>query len=656
MALLSFQKPAHHALVSHFKSREVIEWNGIKIHPPIVVNASVSSGKSIMICETAKTIIDDALAKTKPVRTRVLVIQRQGELCSQNSEAAWSIGLQNSIYSASAQGGKRSTHYDVVYATEGTLARALDQKFRKKTDDDPDGGWHPDLILIDECHQTPWDDEESQFMRILRHFYECKPWLRLGGFTGSPFRGAESIIGPFWHGFAQLDADLVAENGYVGDGIVSTEWMLRNGWICPIQWGWPESEEEDSYDFSGLEPNGGFSESGTSDFNEKEMQERVADVAKTYRICHKIVEQTVDRLGVLIFASTKRHLRDVKKGLMLAGIEEDQIGCITESTTTKERAGILERAKNGLCKYVINLTVLTTGVNVPRWDSVYYLRPIGSLVLLIQSLGRGLRLLLPEGISMLDLDKMTVDERLALIAGSEKPFTLIGDFAGVMDRLGALYENPILEEAERSHAEKKKELIECPICSTMNSIHARRCIGETNRGDRCEYFWKYQVCPGCATQNDVVARECRSCHRELVDPNAKLNHKAYTDSELSRVISMNLTAGGGGKLILRYMLEDGREPLQIFYPNHGKTAQSALINTRIWYQNFVKHHTKGDWAHKARGMKAEAAEKMQAMFARPTYISARYSEDSGKWNIGRRVFSESGMVEADEYSEEGADA
>lgn len=633
--LLSFQKPAAAAVMRHIRTAKTIKWNGIEIHPPVVLNASVSSGKSVMAAEIAKAVRDMGNAKGNKVR--VLVMQRQGELAEQNSQAAWDIGLDNSAYSASL--GRKSVHFDVVYATEGTIARALDKEFGKD-------GWHPDLILIDECHHVNFNEPETQFMKCLIHFYCMKPKLRVCGLTGSPFRDIESIIGDYWSGFASMPAnDSDYPIGGIGDGQISTEFMLDQGWITPIQFGWPAHADEDAYDFSHIDTN-----SGSWEFNEAQLDEVTADDAKLLRIMAEVVERSKDRLGVLLFAATKKHTVKVHNALRTLGVPEADIGVVIDDTPEKERGDILERAKHRKCKYVINVGVLTTGINVPLWDTLVFLRPIGSLVLLIQAIGRVLRLLIDEGTpGMVERDSLTVEERFALIAASEKPFSLLLDYAGVMDRLGHLYENPILEKAEKERAKQANELIECPVCGTENSIHARRCIGQAHNGERCDHFWQSKLCPNCTTKNDIVARECRCCHRELINPNEKLTGKHYSDTELTPVVSMKLEAKANGLLIVRYLLSDGREPVQFFHPNAGK---NVTVNTRIWYNNFVKYHVQsGPWVNKARGMRAPAIEKMASMFSVPTHISAR--ENNGKWTIGRRLFRDMEVMEpADELATE----
>lgn len=613
--LLSFQKPAVAALAKHMRTKASIKWNGMDIHPPICLSASVSAGKSVMQAELAKMMIK--AGEKRGNRIRVLVIQVQSELASQNSAAAWDIGLDNSTYSASLD--SKSVYYDVVYTTVGTLANALETDFSAES-------FKPDIIIIDEGHQVPYENVDSQYMKCLSHFYRMNKHLRVLCLSGSLFRNSETIIGEYWNSMASIELhDPLYPEGGQGNGIISTEMMLDQGWVTPPQFGWPD-HEEDSYDFSGLEEK----------YSDEEFDERTSDFKKLMTIMAEVVERTKDRLGVLIFAGTQRHTQQIKKALLLLGVQEHDVGVIIDSTGDKERGDILDRAKVGKCKYVLNVGVLTTGVNVAAWDTLVFLRPIASLVLLIQAIGRVLRLLFGEGTpGMVERDSLSAEERHALIAASDKPFSLILDYAGVMDRLGHMYENPILERAEKEHAKQKNEMIDCPDCGEQNSIHARRCIG-VSHGVRCEHFWQSRLCPGCGCKNDIVARECRNCHQLLIDPNASLTGKHYTDSDMQSVKSMKLTSGSGGKLIVQYEMENGDKPVEFYYPNAGNNRQ---VNTRVYFNNFVKVHVPSPgYQMRCRNFTADKAVELSGAFGVPTAMAYRWNPEKNKFTIGRKLF------------------
>lgn len=637
MAMISFQSPAVAALIKHFRTKAEIDFFDMKIHPPIILNASVSAGKSMMAAHIAEAIHDAAEAKERKVK--ILIVQVQGLICEQNAQAGWSIELQNSIYSASAFGGMKSVTYDVVYGTIGTIARSLEKHiFAPYTEEEmqlPSADrkrmkkFHPDLILVDEAHQVPWSEPESQYMTVFKHFYQCKPLMRMAGMTGSPFRGTDSIIGPFWSGFASIEPDdPLYPDGGAGNGIISTGFMLDDGWIVGPTFGVPDVQ---GYDFSAAD---------WDKDDEAELNRLTASELKLAEILAEVITIARSRKGVLIFTSTKKHAKDTVKMLGRLGVAAETIGMIVDSTPEKEKTRILKAAQTGEIKYTINVGVLSTGVNVPFWDLLVLMRPIGTLTLLTQAIGRVLRLLIGEGdMPMVERDALTADERKDLIAASDKPDALILDYAGVMDRLGKLYENPVLEQAELERAKKQHETILCPECSAENSMHARRCIYvDRNTKQRCKHFWSFRLCPFCQEKNDVVARQCRNpeCCAELIDPNEKLSKTHFKDAEAIPVVSMDLSCGPAGALYVKWKLSDGREPIEIYYPNASK---NPVVTTRAWFNNFCKEHVESEKGqYMARRMKNNQAVAMKTIFRVPTHIIARQS-DSGKWSVGKRYFA-----------------
>jgi superfamily II DNA or RNA helicase len=575
--LRDYQQTVHDDTIQHMKTTQGTD--------PVVVDASVGAGKSLLIANLCKHVADKG--------GKAMVLARQGELAEQNSSEAWEIGLENSKFSASL--GCRSTRHPVIFGTEGTVARALNKEL---------AGYAPDLLCIDESHMVAYDNPETQFMQIIEHFKRIKPKMRIVGMTGSPYRGITSIVGQFW-------------KKKVGN--ISTEYLIENGWLVPPVFGFP-LEENEGFNFGDIE-----TRNGSAEFDEKQLNAVVLeDKTLTHRIMHEVVERGKDRHGVLIFSATKRHTKEVRESLLLAGVDDHQIGIITESTKNAVRRDILARAKAGDCRYVINVGVLTTGVNIPRWDLIVYLRPIGSLVLLVQSLGRGLRLCEETG----------------------KTDALILDYAGVMSRLGHLYDSPMLEEAQLQKAKIDHDMIQCPKCETENSKFARRCMGkDLEQPDlRCDFFWQSQKCKQCDWENDISAVECRNpgCRHELRDPNAQLLHKAYSDDEMVPVVSMKITSTKNRAVMVQYILHQKPEsgwPTEFYAVENDKMA-------RVWRARFVSAHVR-DPAWRSRVMSMRSAEtivKNQAVFDAPTHIAFRVNE-KGHHVVGRKRFISGRMEE-----------
>ena len=211
-------------------------------------------------------------------------------------------------------------------------------------------------------------------MKIINTLLERNPKMRICGLTGSPYRGQYSIIGQFWK--KKTDADL------------STPTLVEEGYLTECHFGFPDTEDKE-IDFSQFDVKQNHD---GNDYKEEDINRIYqGEVKKTFAICADVVKKTKDATGTLIFAGSKLHTEQVKHGLELAGVNPEHIRIVTDSTPDKERQEARKAAISGECKYFINIGVASTGWNVPRWSHIVYMRPVGSLVFLTQSIGRGLR-------------------------------------------------------------------------------------------------------------------------------------------------------------------------------------------------------------------------------------------------------------------------
>lgn len=546
-------EPRPYQWLVYEKTAEVIRKFG-KQPKPSYVTASVGAGKTIMIAMIARRFQD--------MGWEGLVIARQGEIIEQDAEELWNLSVKNSLFSASL--GRKAYAYPLIAGTEGTIINGL---FDKTADDGTVtksllSDFSPRYILVDECHQVNWQDiiseqPETQYGVIMNELNRrCK--AKYGheviviGYTGSPFRGVESIKGAYWkHEIVNI----------------STKYLVDLGFLVPTIFGGQDIEDlqYDLHEFASSDVD------GVQDFTDSQLKEMQEEILKqgtlTQKIMLKVMELTRDRLGVLITCAGKKHCKEAAKYL-----PEGSYSIVTEDMGQKARRKALKDAATGRKKYTLQIGCLTTGVNIPYWDTSVILRKIMSLTLLTQLLGRPMRLLKPEQIA----------------AGLVKENHLCLDFTGTMFELGGLYEDPILEEAEAQRAKRSGEQVPCPKCQTMNSPYARRCIGKdsTSPDGRCEEFFSFIRCgfdkhgirifdDGCGTKNDPTARYCRQCDHVLRDPNAALNERAYTDKEWTDVqdFKVELTKDAEG-VLYRYLVvkADGKTGWanEVFYPFGGK--------------------------------------------------------------------------------------
>lgn len=596
--LRDYQQKAHNSTIKHM--RETYQTGKFD---PAFVNCSVGGGKTVLIAAVINQVMSNK-------SNSVLVLARQGELIAQGAETARAMGVKLSIFSASLN--QKSTYYPVVFATEGTMGRALDKEFKDRTFT---------TILIDECHHVNWQScmggagDETQYGNIIKHFqnnaknHGVKPPLIIG-YTGSPYRGSESIYGPFWK--KQLTD-------------ISTYELISKGFLVPPVFGFGD----DDHHYESLEKFKVKGGEGAEDFSTKELAAMGRAVCKeqtkTQAIMDEVMVRTKDKLGVLITCASKKHCEQVAECL-----PDGTWGIVTDSTTTKKRMEILEDAKHGKIKYVIQIGCLTTGVDISQWQVCVILRNIGSLTLLIQLIGRVLRTLKPHQID----------------AGLVKKDALVLDYTDTIEVMGDIYEDPILQQAmEQKGKGPSGDVQECPLCNTPNSEYAVRCVGQSQDSDdgRCEHYFMFNECGNCGAHNAPSAKTCRKCEAVLIDPNQALKNKAYTDADYKEVQSMNFHKTKVGGIGITYHLNSTVMVMGIEQQELATEYYDPFFNAnwqRAKWRDFVEQHVSNPSWQKAM-MCAKSYEEVEQNFSVievPSHITHRKNE-KGFSIINRKKFT-----------------
>lgn len=552
----------------------------------LIIDAGPGAGKTLLMAFLAKHVFERG--------GRVVQLARQPILAKQNYDEMYECGIPAALYAAKYN---RRQVAQVTVTTEGTIANALHDMTKPV-----------DLLLLDECHMLNPEDEDTQMNAIIRHLDDVTTKagrkMHVIGLTGSPFRGVTPLTSfDFWH-------DTVFNIG--------TDKLTELGYLSVPVFGFADADS-DALDFSSVN-----TRSGSWEFSEKDLDEIAMSDAgkkKLVNILMQVIEKTRDRNQRIVFASTKRHAREIRRILIALGIDKSKIGLVTDDSSEAEKDRVIKLSKEGKLDWLINVSVLTTGFNSPLIDVVVYLRPIGSLVLLIQSMGRGARLL----------------EEWMKDAGFHKENYLVLDYAGVFDRLGHLLDDPTTGEALAQRDKSLGQDKPCPRCQEMNSKAARRCRAkdESEPDKRCGFFWQSQTCPDCGTENDIAATECRntSCRRELRDSNKALLHHPYSDEEMVGVKQMDVLNTKSGALMVRFTLDgDERQPYLIF-PMGGE------LSKRILKKEFVDVYVQPRWRGRVASMStAEQIVKMAGAFMTPKAIAYRINGNN-RYVVGRRKFA-----------------
>ncbi|MCK7545449.1 DEAD/DEAH box helicase [Marinobacter bryozoorum] len=578
--LRPYQQEAVEATLRHFRQSD----------ESAVIVLPTGAGKSLVIAELARL-----------ARRKILVLTHVKELVEQNHAKYESYGSTAGIFSAGLK--RRENQHQVTFASVQSVSANLDHF-----------GDEYSLVIIDECHRVS-GEETSQYQRIIELLRQQNASLKVLGLTATPYRLAMGWIYRYhYRGFVR-GSDEERDKPF-GRCIyeLPLSYMINRGYLTR-----PElvNAAVAHYDFSAL-PRDRFGEYAERDVNEL--------LGKHQRVTRAIIEQVIelaaDRQGVMIFAATVEHAREITGYL-----PEDQAALITGATDQKDRDRLIRRFKQRQLKYLVNVSVLTTGFDAPHVDFIAILRPTQSVSLYQQIVGRGLRL--DEG----------------------KQDCLVIDYAGnhvnlCHPEVGEPKPNPDSEPVQ----------VFCPGCGFANIFwgktdaegrvvehYGRRCqgllepadgdrpVGPNGRAQQCDYRFRFKECPHCGGENDIAARNCGQCQTAIIDPDDQLRDALkLKDAMVIRCAGITLSIDGS-KLRITYHGEDGEELGESF--DFGRPAQRTVFN-RLFGRRFANSQ-----APKAFS-KAEEVLEMQAMLPAPDFVIAR--KQKHYWQVQERIFDYQG--------------
>ncbi|EIV8507473.1 DEAD/DEAH box helicase [Vibrio parahaemolyticus] len=556
---------------------------------PAVIVLPTGAGKSLVIAELAR------LAKG-----RVLVLAHVKELVEQNHAKYEGYGLKGAIFSAGL--GRKETDQQVVFASVQSVVRNLDS-FKNQFS----------LLVIDECHRVP-DDKNSSYQKVITHLRELNPGIKVLGLTATPYRLGMGWIYQY-HTRGQVRTE---ESRFFRDCIfeLPIRYLLDENFLTPARM---MDAPVLSYDFSQLKP------ANTGRYKEAEM-DMVIDKAKraTPQIVEQIIQYARERKGVMIFAATVRHAQEIH-GLLPDGETAIVIG----DTPTPERDAIIQAFKNREIKYLVNVSVLTTGFDAPHVDLIAILRPTESVSLYQQIVGRGLRL--SEG----------------------KNECLVLDYAG---NSYDLYQPEV--GVPKPDSTSEIITIPCPACGFNNNFwgkldsngfllehFGRRCQGyfedeDTGEREHCGYRFRAKYCSECGADNDIAARICHECDATLVDPDKKLKEALnLKDALIFECTEMDLSV---------FKSNDGKSQLKVTYSGepyqgegHALVHEFWSLNTKKQKQTFKDQFVRPHLADKHRPFEEASPTRVvanQHRFRLPQFVIAR---KSGRfWKLRDKIFED----------------
>ena len=571
--LRPYQQDAVEATLNHFR----------KSDESAVIVLPTGAGKSLVIAELARL-----------ARRKILVLTHVKELVEQNHAKYESYGLEGGVFSAGLK--RKERHHQVTFASVQSVSANLDQ-FRDEYS----------LLIIDECHRVS-GEETSQYQRIIELLREQNDSLKVLGLTATPYRLAMGWIYRYhYRGFVRGEDDKPFQHCIYE---LPLSYMINRGYLTK-----PElvNAAVEQYDFSAL-PQDRFGE-----YAEKDVNRLLSKYKRVTRaIIEQVMELAADRRGVMIFAATVEHAREITGYL-----PEHETALVTGATDLKDRDLLIQRFKQRELKYLVNVSVLTTGFDAPHVDFIAILRPTKSVSLYQQIVGRGLRL--DEG----------------------KRDCLVIDYAGNHVNL----HHPEVGEPKPDPDSEPVQVF-CPGCGFANIFwgktdhdgrviehYGRRCQGllETLEGDesfggngrpqQCDYRFRFKECPHCGAENDVAARNCHLCQKAIIDPDDQLRDALkLKDAMVIRCAGISLGADGS-KLRITYHGEDGEELNESF--DFSKSGQRTVFN-RIFGRRFANGQAPKVFSS------VDTVLECQALLPAPDFVIAR--KQKHYWQVQERVF------------------
>lgn len=591
--LRDYQRTAVEATLRHFRGSDA----------PACVVLPTGAGKSLIIAELARL-----------ARRRVLVLAHVKELCEQNYEKFTRTGSRAGVFVAGL--GRKESGHAVTFASVQSVHRNLDQF-----------GDPVSLLIVDECHRLS-DADDSQFQQVLRHLQARSPRLKVLGLTATPYRLGYGWIYRYHHAGKVRSTD----NGQPPPFErcvyeVTLSELIRRGFLTP-----PRLIDAPValYDFSSL---------ATDKFGHAPEQALNQLLVRSARVTEAIVSQVRElmetRRGAMLFAATVQHAQEIASYLPAA-----QTGLVLGDIPSGERDAVIADFKAQKLKYLVNVSVLTTGFDAPHVDVIAILRRTESVSLFQQIAGRGLRLypgktdclIIDYAGSGFNLFQPEVGEcRPTASVAVTVPCPECGhanQFWGITDSDGHVVEH----YGRRCQALLRID--EHDVASPSHTLSAGADPRRERTGKRewqCTYRFRFKECGACGAECDIAARRCPVCEHEITDPDDQLKAALrLKDAMVLRVAGMTFSAKEE-RLCVTYHDEDGQELREFFDFSHS--GQRAVFH-RVFSRR--AHPTSRRITFDTAGDAVRAGHR----FKHPDFVVARKVKQY--WRVQTRLFDYEG--------------
>ena len=319
-----------------------------------ILVAATAAGKSLILANAAFLL-----------NVPTLILCPSKEIVEQNYAKLTSYFPDESIGVYSASVGRK----DISHITVATI-----QSIYKK----PELFKHIKLILIDECDGVPLTKKKSMYNTFITKVNPISP-PKIVGVTGTPYRMETTTTRKFnpnrFHATTRLQ---MLTNYSFWDSIIyniSLRTLTDQKFLTPITYYSAPVVKHDELTLN----------STKNDFTPASIKRAFHKPESTLHVLEGLEWGVKNHKSVLVFVATLEQAREFTQVVPNSAVVEGTMA-------KKDREATLKAFQEGDIKVLFNFNTLVVGYDYPALDCVYLLRPTRSVRILVQAIGRGVRL------------------------------------------------------------------------------------------------------------------------------------------------------------------------------------------------------------------------------------------------------------------------
>ena len=395
----------------------------LKKHRNTLAVAPTGAGKTVMFSSVAGQMISETKGKA-------LILAHRDELTAQNQKKFSRVNP--SVSTSVFDSGIKDWNGQATFAMVQTLCRESNVSAMPPVD----------LLVIDEAHHAV----ANSYLRIIEEARRKNPKTMIYGVTATPNRGDKKCLRNV---FSNL-----ADQIKIGELIASGHLVKPRTFIIDV------GVQDDLKNVRRI----------ASDFDMGAV-EKIMNKSPINDAVIRHWQEKAEGRKTVVFCSTVTHAASVVESFISHGIKAV---LIHGNMSASDRKKALASYEHGNVNVVVNVAVLTEGWDFPPTSCVVLLRPSSYKSTMVQMIGRGLRVVLPEeypdvikedcivldfGTSSLTHGCLEVDVDLDIKKGNREAEAPTKECPECMAEIPiAVMECPFCEYNFESKEEKKEEL------------------------------------------------------------------------------------------------------------------------------------------------------------------------------------------------------